>query len=153
MDTKKDLCAYMCRQGLTVIPHNSPHCLVQEKIPCGLRLLGRGLRQCCVSLLIIVAYGMKAPFADMCLFSSFQPPPSSLLSRYDLGRYCYVLYIPAFRKQGDVSGTVYPMLGELGGSSGSVEVNSHLPNAQSCVLKCYPTTLSPGTLAWTCPLL
>ena len=69
----------------------------------------------------------------------FQPPPSSLLCRYDPGRNCYVPHIPVFRKQEDVSGTVYPMLGELGG--GSIEVNFELPNIQNCVLKVYPEVI------------
>ena len=41
----------------------------------------------------------------------------------------------------DVSGNVYPILGELGGGSGSVEVNLDLSHAQSCVLKRYPKLL------------
>ena len=87
---KQDLCNYLCRQGLTVLPHTSPHCLVWGKIPWGLRMLERGLQQCRIAIVIIVAYNMKAPFADMFVFSSIQPPPCSVLSRFDLGRYCYV---------------------------------------------------------------
>ena len=49
-----------------------------------------------------------------------------------------MLYIPVFGKQEDVSGTVYLILGELGGGSGSVEVNFDL---QSCVLKVYPKVI------------
>ena len=63
------------------------------------------------------------------------------MSRYDLGRYCYVPYIPVFGKEEDFSGNVYPLLGELGGGSGSVEMNLDLPHAQSYVLKCYPKIL------------
>ena len=81
---------------------------------------------------------MKAPFPDMCLFSLFQPPPCSLLSRFDLGRYCHVPYIPIFGKVDDVSGNIYPMLRELGGGYGSVELNYELPHTQTCKLKCYP---------------
>ena len=32
---------------------------------------------------------------------------------------------------------MYPTLGELGGGSGSVQVNFDLPDSQSCVLKVY----------------
>ena len=45
-------------------------------------------------------------------------------------------YIPIFGKD-DVLGNIYPMLGELGGGNGSVELNLELPHAQSCVLKYY----------------
>ena len=71
----------------------------------------------------------------MCIFS-IQPPPCSVLSRLDLGRFCYIPYIPIFGKD-DVLGNIYPMLGELGGGNGSVELNLELPHAQSCVLKYY----------------
>ena len=134
---KKHLCDYLCRQGLTVLPHNSPHCQVQGKIPYGLRMLGRGIRQYRIPIVIVVAYGMKTPFADLCILSSFQPPLCSLLSQFDLGRYCYVPHIPIFGKVDDVSGNIYPMLGELGGGYGSVEVNLKLPHTQSCTLKIY----------------
>ena len=63
------------------------------------------------------------------------------MSRYDLGRYSYVPYIPVFGKEEDFSGNVYPLLGEFSGGSGSVEMNLDLPHAQSCVLKCYPKIL------------
>ena len=41
-EQKTELCSYLCRQGLTVLPHSSPHCLVRGKITCGPRMLGRG---------------------------------------------------------------------------------------------------------------
>ena len=74
----------------------------------------------------------------MCVFSSFRPPPCSLLSWFDLGRYCYVPYIPIFGKVDDISGNIYPMLGELGGGYGSVELNYELPHTETCKMKCYP---------------
>ena len=30
-EKKTELCSYLCRQGLTVLPHSSPHCLVRGK--------------------------------------------------------------------------------------------------------------------------
>ena len=33
---------------------------------------------------------------------------------------------------------IYPMLGELGGGYGSVELNYELSHTQNCKLKCYP---------------
>ena len=101
-------------------------------------MLGRGIRHCRIPVILLVAYRMKAPFPDLCLFSSFQPPPCSLLSRFDLGRYCHVPYIPIFGKVDDVSGNIYPMLRELEGGYGSVELNYELPHTQTCKLKCYP---------------
>ena len=47
-------------------------------------------------------------------------------------------YIPIFGKVDDVSGNIYPMLRELGGGYGSVELNYELPHTQTCKLKCYP---------------
>ena len=137
-EKKEELCHYLCRQGLTVIPHTSPHCLVRGKITSGLRMLGRGIRHCRIPVILLVAYWMKAPFPDMCLFSSFQPPPCSLLSRFDLGRYCHVPYIPIFGKVDDVSGNIYPILREFGGGYGSVELNYELPHTQTCKMKYYP---------------
>ena len=86
-EKKTELCSYLCRQGLTVLPHSSPHCLVQGKITCGLRILGRGIRHCRNPVILLVAYGMKVPFPDMCVFSLIQPSLCSLLSQFDLGRY------------------------------------------------------------------
>ena len=74
----------------------------------------------------------------VCVFSLIQLPPCSVLSRFDLGRYCYVPYIPIFGKEDDVLHNIYPMLGELSHGYGSVELNLELPHAQSCQLKCYP---------------
>ena len=51
---KQDLCDYFCYQGLAVLPHTSTHCLVWGKIPCGLRILSRGLRHCRIAIVIIV---------------------------------------------------------------------------------------------------
>ena len=137
-NNRKKICVTLCHQGLTVLLHNSPHCLVRGKIPCGLRMLGRGIQQCRIPIVIVVAYGKKTPFADLCILSSFQPPLCSLLSQFDLSRYCYVLYIPIFGKVDDVLSNIYPMLGELGGGYGSVEVNLKLPHTQSCTPKIYP---------------
>ena len=99
---------------------------------------GKRIRQCRIPVILLVAYGMKAPFPGMCVFSSIQPPQCSILSWFNLGRYCYVPYIPIFGKVDDISGDIYPMLGELGGGYGSVELNYKLPHTQTCKLKCYP---------------
>ena len=47
-------------------------------------------------------------------------------------------YSPIFGKVDDISGNVYPMLGELGDGYGSVELNYEFPHTQTTKLKCYP---------------
>ena len=140
---KLDLCDYFCCQGLAVLPHTGTYCLVQGKIPCGLRMLGRGLRHCSIAIVIIVKLPTVWRLHLLTCVSSQSSHHCVLygqdLISVDIAR--YFIYISIFGKEDDVSDNIYQMLGQLGGVNGSVELNLELPHTQTCELK-----WSPGTL-------
>ena len=122
--------AFLCWQGLLVLPHTSTYCLVHEHIPCDLHMLARGLVQCYVNTVIIVGFGMKTLFPDLCYLHS--------------GHY-QLLFCAGMTWEGTVISLTFQCLESKRMYRGQctlcweslvvvLQVNFDLPHSQSCIV-------------------
>ena len=63
-------CDYLSKEGLLVLPHNSPYVFCKGSTIVGLHQLVRGLMAARVDHLILSGYGMKLPLQDFISLST-----------------------------------------------------------------------------------
>ena len=103
-------------------------------------MVARGLMHSKVEHVIVLGYGMKSPVTDLISIAAFTTPSIFHISRYDLGRYVNIPYIPLFGTEEDynIKAEMFPMLGTLGEGHGSLSIEFDTEDAQKCTFKVYP---------------
>lgn len=139
-EQKQNICDHLSHAGVKVEPHDSPNILTKGKITTGLYMVIRSLMAANIRTVILTGYGMKMPYPEVDFINFLETPRDAPLARYDFGMNIDTGNIPIFELDSGTSGSVYPMLGDLGAGYGSVLMNLHSDDDKitNICVKCYP---------------